>query len=125
MILLLLPFFSTLFIVMNIYNGDILGITENIEYLLWYIPLIIFIVHRLIKDDIKEFKLIPELILSLLAIIINVYWIYAWRNDQSTNFRHRTEYYDSQCLLCSLTFSILLNNYNYNKYYIKNKITLI
>ena len=38
---LYLPFFSTLMIVLNVYNGDIIGIDSNIEYLLWYLPPII------------------------------------------------------------------------------------
>ena len=37
--LLFLPFFSTLMIVINVYNGDITGLDNNIEYILWYIPI--------------------------------------------------------------------------------------
>ena len=35
------PFISTYMIVLNVYNGDILGVHENIEYAIWYtIPFI-------------------------------------------------------------------------------------
>lgn len=113
MLLLLLPFFSTLCIIMNIYNGGILGINEHNEYLLWYFPLIIYLIYEIINEEKQIIRLIPELILSLLAIFINIYC------------RHYKEYYDFQSLLFSLTFILLLNNYNYNKYSIKNKIILI
>ena len=36
--ILLFPFISSLCIVLNLYNGDILGIDCNYEYILWYIP---------------------------------------------------------------------------------------
>ena len=34
---LLIPLASTLAIVLNVYNGNILGIPENLEYMLWHV----------------------------------------------------------------------------------------
>jgi hypothetical protein len=113
---LTIPFIGSIAIVLNLYNGDILGISCNFEYILWYIfPLIYFIFHTLRHyykshynnkwEKIIEFSL--EMIVCLLAIIFNVYWHYAWIKDAKTNYRHRTEYYDTQCLLSSMLYSIL------------------
>ena len=112
LVFLTLPFVSTLMIVLNVYNGDILNIEENTEYMLWYIPLLVYISFLKICLDIKLKTLLPELSIAFFGIVINIYWIYAWKNDSKTNFRHRTEYYDSQCLLCSFCFVVLLNYFN-------------
>lgn len=111
-VFLFFPFVSTLMVVLNVYNGDILGIESNIEYILWYIPLLIYIVF-FNKDTIKN--TIPELSLSLFGIIFNFYWIYAWKHDKKTNYRHRTEYYDTQCLLCAMSYTLLVNFFKKQK----------
>ena len=103
--ILILPFISSLAIVLNLYNGDILGIPCNFEYLLWYIPsFIAFIVNY-------EKKYLCELLVCIFAIVSNIYWHYAWIHDAKTNYRHRTEYYDTQTLLSSFLFTILLSYY--------------
>ena len=110
-ICLILPFCSTLMIVFNVYNGDILGINENLEYMLWYIPISLSTIYNKICKNIVLKFLLPELSLIILGVSINIYWSYAWDNDSTTNFRHRTEYYDSQCLMCSINYSVLLYYY--------------
>ena len=105
---LIIPFISVLAIILNLYNGDILGIKNNIEYLLWFLPnLILFIYISYVN---KTLNLLLEIIILILCIIINIYWIYAWEKDEDTNYRHRTEYYDSQAFIGCMLFVILYNN---------------
>lgn len=112
LLLLSLPFVSSLMIVINIYNGDILGIRENEEYMLWYIPLLTYILFLLFTQK-EQFKnIIPEFSIAFFGVSLNIYWIYAWEYDKKTNFRHRTEYYDTQCLLCAMTYFVLMNKIN-------------
>lgn len=115
LLLLCVPFVSSLMIVINIYNGDILGIKENKEYMLWYIPLLTYILFLLVTKK-EQFKnIIPEFSIAFFGISLNIYWIYAWEYDKKTNFRHRTEYYDTQCLLCAMTYFVLLHKINTEK----------
>lgn len=110
---LAVPFISSVNIVLNTYNGDILGISPNIEYLLWYlIPLFLFLRHIYLKPE-KEVVLeyLMEILVCFLVIIFNIYWHYAWIADIKTNYRHRTEYYDTQTLISSFVFVILYLQY--------------
>ena len=121
-LLLFIPFVSSLMIVINIYNGDILGIRENEEYMLWYIPLLTYILFLIVTKREKLKNIIPEFSIAFFGVSLNIYWIYAWEYDKKTNFRHRTEYYDTQCLLCAMTYFVLLNKINTQK---SNTITSI
>ena len=91
-------------IVLNIYNGDILGIHENIEYTIWYsVPLLcnIYVDHKT-----KNFNnFILDYNLLLMGIISNVYW-YTFQISEGD--RHRTEYYDTQCLLCGISYYTMI-----------------
>ena len=118
---LTIPWIGSLAIVLNVYNGDILGISCNFEYLLWYIPPLIYfmaisarhynkvnVIHK--WEKFVEFSC--EIFLCILAISCNIYWHYAWIKDAKTNYRHRTEYYDTQCLLCSMLYTILYSQFH-------------
>lgn len=124
---LTIPWIGSVCIVLNLYNGDILGIPCNFEYLLWYIPpLIYFIVHSvrhyrnigIINKWEKFIEFALEIGVCFLGIIMNVYWHYAWIHDEKSNYRHRTEYYDTQSLLCSIMYSILHTQYHKPNYQI-------
>ena len=102
---LFIPFCSNLCIILNLYNGDILGVSSNIEYILWFIPhLFLYIYLSYIN---KNLKLIPNIIILILSIIINIYWIFAWEYDKRTNYRHRTELYDCQTFIAIMIFITL------------------
>ena len=103
---LYLPFFSTLMIVLNVYNGDIIGIDSNIEYLLWYLPPIILYITK--KGLIKTLR---NLHICLLVIILNLFWYYESPFLPTKKIRHRTEYYDTQCLLCGLLYHTIYENF--------------
>lgn len=114
--ILIIQFLVSLAIVLNIYNGDILGISSNLEYLLWYIPPLIYFIfhslnHYLNPDTIFKYKVwlefSSEILLCILGISCNIYWHFAWIKDAKTNYRHRTEYYDTQCLFCGILYVIL------------------
>ena len=107
---LLLPFCNNLCIVLNLYNGDIFKIESNKEYLLWYIPHLVLFLFFTYKNNTNKYLL--EISILLLSIIINIYWIYAWKHDERTNYRHRTEFYDSQSFICSMIFVSLYNTIN-------------
>ena len=112
--LLFVPYASTQCIVLNVYNGDILGIAINLEYMLWYlIPLLI---HWGYSYYIKEFnnnlrKYWFEYMILTIGILLNIYWYYC--NPWTTNsIRHRTEYYDTQVLLNCYLFYALNRRFN-------------
>ena len=109
-IFLLLPFISTLMIVLNVYNGDVLGIDNNLEYIIWYIPSLIYYIY-------KE-GVIPGLYnshIALLGIILNTFWYFESPYKTASHIRHRTEYYDTQSLLCCLLYHTI-----YEKIYLRN-----
>ena len=97
--LLFFPFLSTLMIVLNVYNGDIFGISSNLEYIIWYIPPIIISV---IKKGLK--KTIINLHILFLGICVNIFWYFESPFKPGKKIRHRTEYYDTQALLCCLIY---------------------
>lgn len=97
--LLFLPFLSTLMIVLNVYNGDIIGIPSTLEYIIWYIPPIIL---SIIKKGLK--RTIIDLHILFLGISVNIFWYFESPFKQDKKIRHRTEYYDTQALLCCLIY---------------------
>lgn len=119
--ILFFPFISSLTIVLNLYNGDILGISCNFEYLQWYIPPL-FILSYFSYNENNIRKYIIEILVCLAAIIFNIYWHYAWIEDEKTNYRHRTEYYDTQALLSAFLFIILFYEFKTSK---KTNITYV
>ena len=98
-LLLFLPFLSTLMIVLNVYNGDIIGIPSSIEYIMWYIPPIIL---SIIKNGLKT--TIIKLHILFLGICVNIFWYFESPFKHNKKIRHRTEYYDTQSLLCCLIY---------------------
>ena len=110
---LCIPMFINFLIVLNIYNGDVLGIDENIEYSLWFIlPMFINIVFDL--STYTYISLVGMYILYssyfpwTIGIISNMYWYvyYPWKSEPDP--RHRTEFYDTKILLCSMLYTQLL-----------------
>jgi hypothetical protein len=80
--------------------------------------------YQLVKNKFSKtviYKYICEILVCLFSIISNVYWRYAWIKDAKTNYRHRTEYYDTQCLLSAFLFNILYYQFQKDELYIKNK----
>ena len=123
---LVFPFISSLCIVLNLYNGDILGIPSNYEYLIWYIPSFFQFIYYIYSDFNQNlFNYLLEILVCLFSFIANIYWRYAWIKDASKNYRHRTEFYDTQCLLSGFLFIILYNQYQIDLYSKKKKITQI
>ena len=100
---LLFPLLSTYMIVLNIYNGDILSIHANLEFMLLYIaPLTVNLYMDYKNNEYKKY--INEYILYILGIFSNIYWYKLASYEINFNDRHRTEFYDTQCLLCSISF---------------------
>ena len=105
---LILPFVANFCITLNVYNGDILQIDENLEYLLWFlVPLIINILYDIFfYPSLKREPLVYKTcyIIWILGIISNVYWYYFSPFKIKDSIRHRTEYYATHSLLCSLLY---------------------
>lgn len=93
-------------ILLNLYNGDILNISSNFEYMIWHI--ILLLPYLYLKN--KEYIL--EIICHLLSIIFNIYWHYAWIKDLKEDGRHRTELYDTQTLICCFFFILSVRRYD-------------
>ena len=104
--LLFLPFFSTMMIVINVYNGDITGLDNNIEYIFWYIPIIISYLYN--HGLIKTFR---NHHVSFLGIILNLFWYFESPFLPDKKIRHRTEYYDTQCLLCGMIYHTIYEKF--------------
>ena len=135
-IILLIPFLSTFMITLNIYNGDLNKIIsgkkllrENTEYMLWFlIPFLYYITAY------KPYQHPFVFGVLILGILSNLYWnkSYPWTNDSDrimlgvkdhqwtnkktideiytiNNPRHRTEYYGTQFVLCSMLFTLIVN----------------
>jgi len=97
--LLFLTFFSNLMIVLNVYNGDILGIANELEYLLWYIPAILGSIYKV--GFINSLKIYHTL---YLGVVVLVFWYFESPFRISKKIRHRTEYYDTHALMCGLLY---------------------
>lgn len=96
---LLIPLASTLAIVLNVYNGDVLGIQENLEYLLWHaVPLGIELVRSPTRKTLAQNHIL------ILGGACNIFWYYESPFRKDKGIRHRTEYYDTQALLCALLY---------------------
>ncbi len=96
---LLIPLTSTLAIVLNVYNGDILGIQENLEYMLWHVvPLGLEMVRSPTLTTLAQHHIL------VLGGACNIFWYYESPFRKVNGIRHRTEYYDTQALLCALLY---------------------
>ena len=92
-------------VVLNVYNGDILGIQENAEYGLWFvIPLCLHVGADLRRCAWPVARRNHYLIWSLGAIC-NIYWYFFTPFEKNRSLRHRTEYYDTHAFLASIAFS--------------------
>lgn len=96
-------------ITLNVYNGDVLGVQENIEYGLWFFaPLFLNTCIDICKhtppwqSPYQNYYLI-----WILGTTCNIYWYYATPFEKSRSLRHRTEYYDTQTFLAAISFSEL------------------
>ena len=113
-------------VVMNIYNGSILGIPENIEYsILYLIPLILTIKNK--GERIEKVVLFIGFITQFYWYFINPWnldndrYLLSYKNNiknRDTFFedikivnrpRHRTEFYISHGLLAAMLFSVIIN----------------
>lgn len=99
---LYIPFISNFLIVLNIYNGDLIGIDENIEYMFWFIlPLSINISYDIFTKNKNIY--FSSYFIWILGILCNIYWYY-FSPFKIGGIRHRTEYYDTRCLLTSMLY---------------------
>tara|TARA_B100001093_G_C26184065_1_gene741047 strand:- start:6 stop:350 length:345 start_codon:yes stop_codon:yes gene_type:complete len=97
--LLIIPFLANLMIVLNVYNGDVLGIPSEIEYLLWYLlPALVSIFKIGITKSIKKYHNL------YLGIILMIFWYFESPFRSDKQIRHRTEYYDTHTLMCVLLY---------------------
>ena len=123
---LLIPsFFMLNCVVLNVYNGDIFNIPENLEYMLWFlIPLIIIFLYCIYIKSLVIIKTnVLEVFYLVIGILYNIYWYYAWKLE-SNDYRHRTEYYDTQTLLCCISYILIVRKFdsiNSKKIMLKNK----
>ena len=93
------PWVGTLAIVLNIYNGDILGIPTNLEYVLWHaIPLGLQLLRSPTKATLAAHHVL------VMGVGCNLFWFYESPFRPNRLIRHRTEYYDTQCLLCAMLY---------------------
>ena len=136
---LFVSFISTFLITLNIYNGDLIKllskkdiVSENIEYMLWFLGPLLYL---LFNYKLSEYPL--EYFVLILGVLVNVYWNRyspwsndtdrtmlavkdkTWENDKKltniyvvNNPRHRTEFYGTQFVLCSMLFLILVRRYD-------------
>ena len=87
--LLILLFIMEFLVILNIYNGDLTNLHENIEYGLWYIFALIFILYLKKNSDSRKNSdrkkniLKKSLIIIFLGILSNIWWYlaYPWRRD--------------------------------------------
>ena len=94
------PWCASLAVVLNWYNGDVLSsfIHENLEYMLWYaVPLCVALCVRPCAKTLARNHVL------LLGMACNLVWFFQYPFDGVSN-RHRTEYYDTQALLCALLY---------------------
>ena len=82
-------------IVLNVYNGDIFGISTDLEYIVWYIPAIIGAIYK--KGFITSLKVYHTL---YLGVIVLIFWYFESPFRVNKKIRHRTEYYDTHALMC-------------------------
>jgi len=109
----LCPFLSTYLIILNVYNGDVLGIDTDLEYLLWYlVPVLIsgsYEGYHLVKPSTNPSPL-PRVVKGsvytawMFGLISNLYWYYWSPFKIPGSSRHRTEYYDTQVFLSQLLY---------------------
>jgi hypothetical protein len=102
-------------IVLNVYNGDILGIDNNLEYGLWYLlPLSFTLATELYQ---KTLILSPTKMgickmvsyqAWMIGIINNLYWYYQSPFKNPEDIRHRTEYYDTQVFMANIFYVVLI-----------------
>ena len=92
---------ASLLVVLNAYNGDLSGLHENYEYTL---PHFLVVAVAAATDD-------DDLVLwttASVAIVTNLYWVGGSPfNQGSTDLRHRTEFYDTQCYICGGYYVLL------------------
>jgi len=124
--MLICVFIIEYLVVMNIYNGSILGIPENIEYSIMYlIPLILIIKNK--GERIEKIVLFIGFITQIYWYFINPWnmdnnrYLLSYKNNiknRDTFFedikivnrpRHRTEFYTSHGLLAAMLFSVIIN----------------
>ena len=115
---LYVSFLSNVLIVLNIYNGDLFGIDENIEYMIWFIlPLGFNLMYDMVHCGIKKPNLdvvirdghinLSCYFIWVFGIICNLYWYY-FSPFKIGGIRHRTEYYDTRCLLAGMLYAHIL-----------------
>ena len=127
--ILFIPNLVEYLITLNLYNGDITGLPNNIEYSIWYFVPLLFNIFS------KRYDLTSNLVMAL-GGLTNIYWYYAnpWNKDSNRylisynneNYlgqddffnnisivkrpRHRTEFYISHGVLASYLFSIIIKS---------------
>lgn len=134
--LLILLFIMEFLVILNIYDGNLTNLHENIEYGLWYIFALIFILYLKKNSDRRKNILKKSLIIIFLGILSNIWWYFAypWRRDSDKILisideneiinkktfynkikkvnrpRHRTEYYITHGVLSAYLFSVIIQS---------------
>ena len=121
----IIPLCSTYMIILNVYNGDILGIDNNLEYLLWYILPVVWCSGQYLGEGTGGTQISPicwglVYLAWVLGIVSNLYWYYQTPFRESRSLRHRTEYYDTQVFLSHLLYLnsvvVMLFKFEYLQY---------
>lgn len=93
------PWLGSLAIVLNIYNGDVLPIQENLEYMIWYaVPLVIDLICC------PSWQTLSQDHVLIVGLACNLFWYFESPFYTTNEARHRTEFYDTQALLCALLY---------------------
>ena len=116
------PFISTYCIVLNLYNGDIIGTQENLEYGLWYLIPLISNLYIDCKNKVNFDEYFLDYNLLIMGILNNIYWYYVDPLANPNDKRHRTEYYDTQCLLCMISYYTMVERFKMIKKQINNRV---
>jgi hypothetical protein len=105
-------------VVLNVYNGNVLGIQENLEYGIWFlVPLFGNFFLDKYSNQVITGEYMNFYIIWTLGVVSNLYWHFYTPFEENRSLRHRTEYYDTQSFLAAISFSELTRCLNIDTTY--------
>ena len=113
--LYLLPLMMEYCVIINLYNGDLLGIAEPIEYSFYSVPVLMFmlgLVKRGHEIPISEIFIVCIIILTYLQWALHSpfeEWPEWWPAEKTEDDeRHRTEWYDTHVMVFGVYFVMFM-----------------